>query len=468
MVALNRQFQHKSITTPSSGGSMATPTTLPNVDAQESWNLDGMGNWRSLTYTAMGDTPSVQQRSHNRLNQITNLGGRAFTYDGSPGASNGNLADDSFRAYQFDALNRQIQVNSAGSGTVLGSYVFDAFNRRIRKTISNGGFGGGIANGTTDYIHLGNQVMEERNPFGGTGSTDTPIRQYIWGTYPGAAALTRPFASTGFRQQNTGLGSLNIDECIQLTTLIPLGPQSLSPGTYFLLQDLLYRAVALTSSSGNNVEAYDTDAYGKTLIFTAPGPDGIWFTDDDVQSSYGANDIIYCGYRFDPETELYYVRARTYNPTLGRWIQRDPIGFAGGVNLYEYVGGRAVVGLDAMGRGGRVPPGFNQGGNSHPPNPRIRDGGACCLRWGEFWQEFGYRSYSQCVQQEHDMLSPFPSQPSDWIGLGLGLAGKTGAVTVVSIGLSVYEAFLWDTVEDQCSEQLCLEAGTYNCQGQCV
>ena len=55
---------------------------------------------------------------------------------------------------------------------------------------------------------------------------------------------------------------------------------------------------------------------------------------------------MYCGYRYDPETELYYVRNRTYSPTLGRWIQRDPIGFAGGVNLYEYVGGRAGVALD--------------------------------------------------------------------------------------------------------------------------
>ncbi len=362
--------------------------------------------------------------------------GRAICDQHAAGASNGNLANDGTLIYPYDALNRLIPVNRVSDGLVIATYVYDAMDRRVRKTIFNGGLTGNIPNGTTDYIWRGSQVMGERS------SSNAPIRQYIWGAY--------------------------IDECIQLTTFIASRSQNLVPGSYYLLQDWLHRAVALTNSSGNNVETYDTDAYGNTLVFTAPGADGVWFTSDDLQSDYGANEVIYCGYRFDPETELYYVRARTYNPTLGRWIQRDPIGFAGGVNLYEYVGGRAVVGLDAMGRGGRVPPGFNQGGNSHPPNPRIRDGGACCLRWGEFWQEFGYRSYSQCVQQEHDMLSPFPSQPSDWIGLGLGLAGKTGAVTVVSIGLSVYEAFLWDTVEDQCSEQLCLEAGTYNCQGQCV
>ncbi len=187
----------------------------------------------------------------------------------------------------------------------------------------NGGVTGNIPNGTTDSLWQDWQTMEERNPFGGSGSTDTPIKQFIWGTY--------------------------IDECLQINLLSVAGPQSLPVGAYYLLQDLLYRAVALTNSSGDIVEAYDTDAYGSTLIFTGPGADGIWFTDDDVQSDYGANSIIYCGYRFDPETENYYVRNRTYNPVLGRWIQRDPIGYAGGINLYGYVGSAPAGNLDIFG-----------------------------------------------------------------------------------------------------------------------
>ncbi len=47
----------------------------------------------------------------------------------------------------------------------------------------NGGLTGNIPNGTTDYIWQGWQTMEERNPFGGSGSTDTPIKQFVWGTY---------------------------------------------------------------------------------------------------------------------------------------------------------------------------------------------------------------------------------------------------------------------------------------------
>jgi len=38
---------------------------------------------------------------------------------------------------------------------------------------------------------------------------------------------------------------------------------------------------------------------------------------------------------FGSETNLYYYRARYYNPTLQRFISEDPVGFAGGgPNLY--------------------------------------------------------------------------------------------------------------------------------------
>ncbi len=127
-------------------------------------------------------------------------------------------------------------------------------------------------------------------------------------------------------------------------------PQNLPVGDYYLLRDTLYRVAALTNSSGNIVEAYGCDAYGNTLIFTAADSSGNWWGGSATQSNYGTNDIIFCGYRLDPETENYYVRNRFYSPTLGRWLTRDPIGYQGGVNLYEYVGGGAVSALDPDGQ----------------------------------------------------------------------------------------------------------------------
>ncbi len=50
-------------------------------------------------------------------------------------------------------------------------------------------------------------------------------------------------------------------------------------------------------------------------------------------------EFIYTGRRYDPETQLYFYRARYHSPTLGRFISKDPIGYvAGSMGLYESVG----------------------------------------------------------------------------------------------------------------------------------
>ena len=48
-------------------------------------------------------------------------------------------------------------------------------------------------------------------------------------------------------------------------------------------------------------------------------------------------------------TGLYYFKARVYAPSLGRFLEPDPIGFAGGLNLYAYVGGDPINFTDPTG-----------------------------------------------------------------------------------------------------------------------
>jgi len=72
------------------------------------------------------------------------------------------------------------------------------------------------------------------------------------------------------------------------------------------------------------------DAYGKPAVLDAD------FSDDGDGASDVDNVILYAGYRWDTETGLYSVRCRAYHPTLGRWVQRDPVGYLETTNLYQY------------------------------------------------------------------------------------------------------------------------------------
>ncbi len=93
-------------------------------------------------------------------------------------------------------------------------------------------------------------------------------------------------------------------------------------------------------------KAYVTDHLGSVLNGEAAGSakafgafgerldsSPIVFNESTPPVLYG-----FTGRELDPESMNYHYRARTYSPELGRFVQPDPIGFAGGdVNLYRYV-----------------------------------------------------------------------------------------------------------------------------------
>lgn len=109
----------------------------------------------------------------------------------------------------------------------------------------------------------------------------------------------------------TGLG---IDEVFRRTQ---------GATTSDVLPDALGSSLALSDSTKAITTQYTYAPYGAT---TQTGP-----ANDNAQRFTGRED--------DGTTGLYYYRARYYSTTYSRFIAEDPIDFAGGPNVYAYVGG---------------------------------------------------------------------------------------------------------------------------------
>jgi RHS repeat-associated protein len=105
---------------------------------------------------------------------------------------------------------------------------------------------------------------------------------------------------------------LNIDE--PLATLR-------SGAASFYHADGLGSITSLTNTSGALAQTYTFDSFGKQT----------------ASSGSLVNPFQYTGRESDPETGLYYYRARYYDPAAGHFTGEDPAGFIAGINFYAYV-----------------------------------------------------------------------------------------------------------------------------------
>jgi RHS repeat-associated protein len=105
--------------------------------------------------------------------------------------------------------------------------------------------------------------------------------------------------------------------------------------TYYYHRDHQNSIIALIDKEGKIIESYSYDPYGNITHHTKTL---------ETYNPYG-----YTGREIDTD-DLYYYRARYYDPTIGRFITPDPIGFAGGdTNFYRYVGNDPVNFTDPSG-----------------------------------------------------------------------------------------------------------------------
>lgn len=278
------------------------PDTADPLFASQVWTLDHLGNWSSVV-----NDGTTQTRGHNSQNQITSITGLTTpTFD-----NNGNMTKDQLGIqFTFDAWNRHKQTKNSG-GTLLKTHTYDSLGRRMieERTAT----GGGVEYRTL-YYTAGWQVVEER--VSATPGTEGPARvQYVWSIrYVDEMVLRDRDADSN--------GSLE--------------------ERLYVIQDANFNVTATINTSATVQERMLYDPYGSPKFFTSA-----YGSPTDA----GTKTWVYLhqGSRFDQNSKLYHFRNREHHPYLGRWVQRDPIGYEDGMNLYCALGSAPTSSLDYFG-----------------------------------------------------------------------------------------------------------------------
>jgi RHS repeat-associated protein len=215
----------------------------------------------------------------NALNQYTAVGSTTPTYDG-----NGNLTFDGTWTYTYDRENRLIQA--VNGGTTI-SYTYDAFNRLVERAVG--------ASVTRFYYDDRWRLIAEYD------GNDALVRKYVYG----------PEVDEPVRLTDAGNGNTK----------------------YYYHAAALGTVTEITDTSGNLVEQYRYDVYGEATIYDS--------TFNPQPSTAIGNRLLFQGRDRDPATGLYNFRNRYYSPSLGRFVQVDPVRTESGLDDDLHGGGRA-------------------------------------------------------------------------------------------------------------------------------
>lgn len=109
-----------------------------------------------------------------------------------------------------------------------------------------------------------------------------------------------------------------------------------SGNSYFYHFDHNGSTLIVSGENGDAAAAYDYSAYGKVIESAGSLPENIF-------TYVGAWGVV------DDSDGWYFMKHRFYDATTGRFIQKDPIGIAGGQNLYAYAGNNPISAIDPEG-----------------------------------------------------------------------------------------------------------------------
>jgi RHS repeat-associated protein len=328
------------------------------------FHLDGVGN-RTTVEEDGASGPASKTYQPNEMNEYGSVDGMAIEH--SP---RGNRTADASKEIIYDYKNRVVEIRDRATERRIASYTYDALNRRVGKTVFSATMSDTVEKHTL-YSYDRRQVVEEHD-----GETGLPETTYVW-------------------------GAGHVDRLCQVvrTAAHPLGA-----ATLYTHQNVHFNVVAITDGAGAVVQRRRYDAFGAVSYYNASGAP---LPADTTGVDYG-----FQGRRHDAESGYIYFRARHWDPSLGCFLQRDPVWASGQVGGWQsFPGNNPVSLLD--------------------PNGLDDEEARSALGM------IGDALYSIFVAPWYDPLSEFIDEHGV---LGLFGAVGCGVVAVVTIPIEIFEA----------------------------
>jgi RHS repeat-associated protein len=215
---------------------------------------------------------------------------------------NGNLTNDGYRSFGYDAENQLTNITVAGS--YKSDFIYDGLGRRRITRESTWAVGAWSAPVETRSIYDGNLIVQEQD-----------ANNHVLVSY------TRGQDLSGSLQGAGGIGGL-------------LARTDGTGSTYYHA-DGSGNIMALVNSSQNMAARYLYNPFGQI--------EGKWGALAD------ANEMQFSSMPHHNNSNLSLYPFRGYEPNLQRWLNQDPIQEAGGINMYKFAGNNPLHFIDIFG-----------------------------------------------------------------------------------------------------------------------
>jgi RHS repeat-associated protein len=278
------------------------------------YGYDGFDRLTSAT-TALGAWAYGYDANGNRTSNSVNGLGYGVAVDGSSNRVNGYINQAGYaRVVDYTPDGHAAQVGSGTPQPSCGSSVTFGYQADGQLATSN----------VFTAIHAPNGLRLQKTAAACAGGAKTNF------IYDLAGHLIGEYDATGAPIQETAwLGDLPVAVFKALGGVV---------SNFNVYADNLGTPRVITSTSGQVVWGWDGEPFGATPANQNPNNLGDF--------TYG---LRFPGQYFDVETGYHHNGWREYEPALGRYVQSDPIGLAGGLNTYVYVGGNPLNGIDPLG-----------------------------------------------------------------------------------------------------------------------